>query len=80
MFQKVEMTTGWWLFVYVPFIIFCIWTLIDLIKNADWKETVIFIFKAILTIPIFLWCDTMNLWTGFIVSMGWWFLAFNKYK
>jgi hypothetical protein len=80
MFQKAEMTTGWWLFIYIPLIIFWVWTLIDLIKNADWKEVVVFIFKIILTIPILLWCDAVNLWAGTIVSMGWWFLAFNKYK
>ena len=50
MFQKVEMTTGWWLFVYVPMTIFWLYTLVDLIKNADWKEVVVFIFKIILTI------------------------------
>lgn len=80
MFQKVEMTTGWWLYVYVPMTIFWIWTLIDLIKNADWKEVVVFIFKVIVTIPILLWCETTSLWLSYFVSIGWYFLAFYKYK
>ncbi len=80
MFKKVEMTSGWWLTTYVCLSAFWLYTLVDLIKNADWKEVVVFIFKIILTIPILLWRDAVNLWAGTIVSMGWWFLAFNKYK
>lgn len=80
MFQKEETTIGWWLVIFVCLSAFWLYTLVDLIKNADWKEVVVFIFKVILTIPILLWCDTMSLWTGTVVSMGWFFLAFDKYK
>ena len=80
MFQKVETTAGWLLVIFIPLTVFWLYTLVDLVKNADWKEVVVFIFKIILTIPIFLWCDTMSLWVGTVVWLGWFFLAFDKYK
>lgn len=80
MFKNVETTVGSWLIFFIFLTIFWLYFLVDLMRKKDWQECLIFTGKIILTIPIFILCDAMDLWLGAIVSIGWWLLVFNKYK
>jgi hypothetical protein len=69
MFQKREITDDELLVFMAIMIIYFLVFLIDLIKKKDWKGCFVFTLKCVLTIPVLMWINAMNL---FLVLLFLW--------